>query len=108
LQGQGSVLVLGQYRLLERLGEGGMGQVFKARHQTMGRIVALKIIRKDRLAQPDAVKRFQREIHAASQLTHANVVLAYDADQIGETHLFVMEYVEGTDLGKLVKERGPL
>src|SRR5262245_27686663 len=58
LQGRGGELVLGPYLLLERLGEGGMGQVFKARHQLMDRVVALKVIRKERLANPDAVQRF--------------------------------------------------
>src|SRR6516225_2707134 len=107
-QGQGNSLVLGQYRLLERVGEGGMGQVFKARHQAMGRIVALKVIRKDRLENERAVKRFRREIQMAGQLQHPNVVLAFDADHVGGTHFFAMEYVDGTDLARLVKQGGPL
>ena len=74
--------MLGPYVLLERLGEGGMGAVFKARHRNLGRVVALKVIRKDRLAQPEAVKRFQREIRAAAQLSHPNIVLAFDADEV--------------------------
>jgi serine/threonine-protein kinase len=108
LQGRGSDLLLGSYVILERLGEGGMGQVFKARHQKMGRIVALKLIRKDRLTKPDAIRRFEREIRAAAQLSHPNVVTAHDAAQVGDTHFFVMEYVEGIDLAKLVKDTGPL
>jgi WD40 repeat protein/serine/threonine protein kinase len=107
-QGRGHQLVLGRYVLLERLGEGGMGQVFKARHQSMNRIVALKVIRKECLANPDAVRRFQREIQAAGQLTHQNIVIAHDADHVGDTHFFAMEYVEGTDLSRLVREKGPL
>ncbi len=107
-QGRAGDIVLGPYLLLERLGEGGMGAVFKARHQIMDRIVALKLIRKDRLADPEAVRRFHREIRAAAQLTHPNIVTAHDADQAGDTHFLVMEYVEGTDLRKLVKQRGPL
>jgi serine/threonine-protein kinase len=107
-QGQATGLALGQYRLLERLGEGGMGQVFKARHQAMGRIVALKVIRKDRLENERAVKRFRREIQMAGQLQHPNVVLAFDADHVGGTHFFAMEYVDGTDLSRLVKQSGPL
>jgi len=107
-QGQGSGLVLGQYRLLERLGEGGMGQVFKARHQAMGRIVALKVIRKDRLENETAVKRFRREIHAVAQLSHPNVVLAFDADAVGGSHFYVMEYVDGSDLSRLMKQQGAL
>src|SRR5262245_58405602 len=60
LQDRGSELVLGSYVLLARIGEGGMGQIFKARHQMLGRIVALKVIREDRLSNPAAVKRFER------------------------------------------------
>jgi serine/threonine protein kinase/WD40 repeat protein len=101
-------LVLGPYVLLERLGEGGMGTVFKARHQLMDRIVALKVIRKDRLEDEEAVRRFHREIRAAAQLSHPNVVTAYDAAQVGDTHFLVMEFVEGTDLKKLLGKRGPL
>ncbi len=108
LQDRAADLLLGPYVLLERLGEGGMGAVFKARHRKLGRIVALKVIRKERLADADAVKRFQREVHAAAQMAHANVVHALDADQVGDRHLLVMEYVEGIDLAHLVKERGPL
>ena len=107
-QGQGSTLVLGNYILLERLGEGGMGQVFKARHRSMGRVVALKVIRRDRLENADAVKRFRREIQVVAQLHHPNVVLAFDADAVGNTHFFVMEFVEGIDLSQLVKQKGAL
>jgi serine/threonine-protein kinase len=106
--GRGPELVLGPYLLLERLGEGGMGQVFKARHQKLERVVALKVIRKERLAHPDAVRRFHREVRAAAQLSHLHVVHAYDADEVGGTHFFAMEYVEGTDLAALCKQRGPL
>jgi serine/threonine protein kinase len=108
LQGRGQELALGSYVLLERLGEGGMGQVFKARHQQMGRVVALKVIRKERLASPDAVRRFQREVRVLAQLDHPNIVRAYDAQEVGGTQLLVMEYVAGTDLAKLVGKEGPL
>ncbi len=107
-QGKGDGLVLGAYVLLERLGEGGMGAVFKARDRRLDRVVALKIIRKDRLGSPEAQRRFRREIRAAAQLAHANIVCAYDSDQIGDVHFFAMEYVEGTDLHKLVEKDGPL
>jgi tRNA A-37 threonylcarbamoyl transferase component Bud32 len=108
LQGKGAELVLGSYVLLERLGEGGMGQVFKARHRNLGRVVALKLVRRERLANPDAVRRFQREIRAAAQLEHPHVVRAFDAAEAGGAHFFTMEYVEGTDLAHLVKDKGPL
>ncbi|MBY0526445.1 MAG: protein kinase [Gemmataceae bacterium] len=105
-QGRARELVLGGYVLLERIGEGGMGEVFKARHQKLNRIVALKIVRKEWLSQPEAVRRFDREIRAAAQLTHPNIVMSFDADHIGDTHFIAMEYVEGIDLGKLVKQSG--
>jgi serine/threonine protein kinase len=74
----------------------------------MGRVVALKVIRRERLTNREAVRRFQREIQAAAQLAHPKVVLAYDADQIGDIHFFAMEYVDGIDLGRLVRDKGPL
>jgi serine/threonine-protein kinase len=101
-------LILGSYAVLERLGEGGTGQVFKARHLHMNRVVALKIIRKEALTDQDAVGRFRREIHAVSQLDHPNVVHAYDAGPIGANFYLAMEYVEGINLQRLVKETGPL
>jgi serine/threonine-protein kinase len=108
LQGHGRELLLGSYLILERLGEGGMGMVFKARHLHMDRIVALKVIREEHVADPEAVRRFHQEIRAAAKLHHPNIVMAFDADQVGNTHFFVMEYVDGIDLAKLVKEQGPL
>jgi serine/threonine protein kinase len=108
-QGKGAELLLGSYILLERLGAGGMGQVFKARNWKLGRVVAVKLIRKERLDNPDAVRRFEREVRAAAALDHPNIVRAYDADRIGGTHLLVMEYVEGgIDLARLVQQQGPL
>jgi serine/threonine protein kinase len=106
--GRGSELSLGQYILIEKLGEGGMGEVFRAQHRRMGREVALKVIRKERLDNPEAVRRFQREIQAAAQLSHENVVMAYDADQQGDIHFFAMELVEGINLARKVREGGPL
>ncbi len=107
-QGRGQELLLGSYVLLEPLGEGGMGQVFKARHVNLGRVVALKRIRKERLANENAVRRFHREIRAAAQLSHPNIVLAYDADEVNGTHFFSMECVEGQDLARFVAKNGPL
>jgi serine/threonine-protein kinase len=106
--GHGKDLVLGQYVLLERLGEGGMGQVFKARHRKLDRVVGLKLIRKSLVGSPDLVLRFRQEIEAVAQLSHPNIVLAYDADEIDGVCFYTMEYVEGTTLGQLVKRSGPL
>ncbi|HKI33338.1 MAG TPA: serine/threonine-protein kinase [Gemmataceae bacterium] len=101
-------LVLGPYVLMERLGEGGMGQVFKARHRKLNRVVALKIIRRDKLANPEAIRRFFREVQAGGALSHPNIVAAYDAGEVSGTYFLAMEYVDGSDLGKLVKQGGPL
>lgn len=109
LQGRAQELELGSYLLLERVGEGGMGQVFKARQRGLGRIVAIKVMRRDGFANAHAIKRFQREVRAAAQLSHDNVVMALDADEVAGSHLLVMEYVAGAvDLAKLVKKKGPL
>jgi serine/threonine protein kinase len=108
LQGRGHELRRGPYVLLERLGDGGMGQVYKARHAKLGRIVALKVIHRDQVANHQAVRRFHREIEAMAQLDHPNVVRAFDAGEEGGLHFFAMELVDGTDLYQLVKTRGPL
>jgi serine/threonine-protein kinase len=108
VQGKARDLFIGSYVLLDRIGEGGMGQVYKARHQHMNRVVALKVIRKERLSNPAAVRRFYQEVQAAAHLNHPNIVLAFDAGMIGPTHFFAMEYVDGVDLDQLVKETGPL
>jgi tRNA A-37 threonylcarbamoyl transferase component Bud32 len=99
---------LGQYELLERLGAGAMGQVFKARHPLMGRVVAVKVLRPHCLRHPEAAPRFVREIRALARLDHPNIVRAHDAGQAGATLFLVMEYVEGVTLDRLVRERGPL
>ncbi|MCI0682014.1 MAG: protein kinase [Gemmataceae bacterium] len=106
--GRGAKLLLGSYVLLEMLGEGGMGAVYKARNWKLGQTVALKLVRKERLANPAAVKRFYREIRAAAKLEHPNIVRAFDAGEANGTHFFVMEFVSGQDLNKLVKTHGPL
>ncbi len=96
-------LALGPYALLERLG----GRVFKARHRKLNRLVALKALP----GKPDdteAVLLFQRGVQAAARLTHPNVVHTFDTDCAGEVHFVVSEYVEGTDLEALVRQRGPL
>jgi serine/threonine protein kinase len=107
-RGHAGHLVLGPYLLLERLGKGGMGQVFKARHRKMNRVVALKVIRQELLANSRALRRFHREIQLAAQLDHPNVVHAFDADVVGGRHFLVMEYVEGTNLSLLVRGSGPV
>jgi serine/threonine protein kinase len=96
-----------RYRLLERLGAGGMGVVYKAEHRLMERVVALKVIHKHLTARPTAVDRFRQEVRAAARLSHPNIVTAYDADQAGEVHFLVMEFVEGHGLDRLLERLGP-
>jgi len=101
LAGRGSELVFGEYSLLEPIGAGGMGRVFKALHRSMGRVVALKLMSETALSDPDAVRRFEREIRAAGQLLHPNIVTAFDANQARGIHYLAMEYVPGRDLAAL-------
>jgi serine/threonine protein kinase len=108
LCGRGPELVLGSFLLLRRLGDGGTGQVFQARHRAMDRLVALKVIRKELLADSEVVARFYRETEVVSQFNHPNVVRALDAGPIGATHFLAMEFVEGTDLARMVRQGGPL
>ena len=99
---------LRDYHLLEKLGEGGMGTVYKARHQRLKRLVALKVLPQDRTRDKRAVARFEREMEAVGKLEHANVVRALDAGEHDGTHYLVMEYVDGLDLSQVVKRCGPL
>ena len=97
-----------RYEMIGLIGKGGMGDVYKARHRMMDRTVALKIINRDLTQKSEAVDRFHREVKAAAQLSHPNIVTAHDAEQAGELHFMVMEYVDGVDLARTVKERGAL
>src|SRR5262245_796295 len=107
-RGRTDGFTLGQYRILDRIGRGGMGRVFKAEHQTMNRVVALKVLAPDLMKTERARKLFEREVRAAAKLDHPNIVRAYDANQVGERHYLVMEFVDGPNLHELVKERGGL
>src|SRR5262249_60453950 len=81
------------YQIEEELGRGGMGVVYKARQRTPDRVVALKVILKERLGSPEVVNRFRREALAAARLSHPNIVRVYESDQEGDTHFLAMEYV---------------
>src|SRR5262249_56703768 len=84
-----------RYRVLELLGHGGMGAVYKAEHRLMERTVALKVINRELTGRPAVVERFRREAKAAARLDHPNIVRAHDAEHAGDTHFLVMECVEG-------------
>ncbi|HEY5313090.1 MAG TPA: protein kinase [Pirellulales bacterium] len=98
-------LVLGQYLVLDKIGAGGMGQVFKAAHKLMRRTVAIKVLPRAALSSPEAVERFQREVQAAARLEHPNIVMAFDADEAAGLHFLVMQYIDGKDLQSLVKDK---
>src|SRR5262249_38422027 len=106
-QGKGKSLVLGNYVLLEKIGQGGMGAVYKAEHRRMKRIVAIKMLPPNLLQNPAAVARFQREVEAAARLRHPHIVAADDADEANGVHFLVMEDGDGRDLSALVKRNGP-
>ena len=101
-------LVMGEYVVLDKIGAGGMGEVLKARHRRMDRVVALKILPSNAVSSPGAVKRFRREVKAAARLEHPNIVIAHDAGESDGIHFLAMEYVEGLDFSKLVRCLGPL
>lgn len=107
-QGKGKALTLDNYILVEKIGQGGMGQVFKARHRRMDRVVAVKILPANLMKDAATVARFEREVQAAARITHVNIVTAFDAGKEGNVHFLVMECVEGSDLAALVKKNGPL
>ncbi|MDR3637197.1 MAG: serine/threonine-protein kinase [Isosphaeraceae bacterium] len=100
-------LLVGRYAILDRLGSGSMGRVYKAHHLLMDRVVALKIIAPEIVSNERVVARFQREMKLVGRLDHPNVVRAFDADQMGNVLYIVMEYVAGQSLGQRLKQ-GPL
>jgi len=107
-RGHGKSLVLGNYTILDKIGAGGMGQVFKAEHRRMHRIVAVKMLPTSLTQEAAVVARFEREVTAAAKLSHPNIVTAFDADVANGVLLLVMEYVDGSDLAALVRKNGPI
>lgn len=101
-------LLLGHYIIREKLGSGGMGVVYLARHRHMKRLVALKILSRKLMQDPDAVQRFQREVELLSRLQHPHIAAAYDAGEYRGVHYLVMEFVQGCNLRTMVKREGPL
>jgi serine/threonine protein kinase len=101
-------LLLGNYEVLARLGAGGMGTVFKARHRRMKRVVALKVLARNVVEEGTFLQRFQREVETVARLSHPNIVMAYDADEAESGPFLVMEFVNGRDLASRVQEHGPM
>jgi serine/threonine protein kinase len=99
---------IGKYKVLERLGQGGMGSVYLCEHKLMRRRVAVKVLPTAKASAPEDLERFYREARAVAALDHPNIVHAYDIDQDDTLHFLVMEYVDGISLQDLVKRNGPL
>ena len=108
LRGHGHRLVVGSYVLLDRIGQGGMGQVFLARHRTLGRRAAVKVVRPDRQSNRRVRARFLREVQALGRLDHPHVVHAYDAGTAGRACYLAMEHVPGPDLAQVLAAGRPL
>lgn len=100
---------LGRYRLKEKIGSGGMGDVYLAEHRLMKRPCAIKVIRSDKAGDPKAIARFEREVRATARLNHWNSISIFDYGRTSDgTFFYVMEYLTGMSLQELVKRRGPL
>lgn len=108
LVGRNSGFFIGPYRILDQLGHGGMGRVFKATHQTMNRTVALKVLAPQVVSNERAHQLFLHEVQAAAQLSHPNIVMAFDANEVDGRHYLAMEYVDGPNLEKYVRKHGSL
>jgi len=101
-------LVLGDYIIRDELGRGGMGVVYRAWHRLMDRDVALKILPTSATERSAAFERFRREVRAAARLKHPNVVACFDARKEGQRHFFAMEWIDGKDFARIVRDEGPL
>ena len=96
------------YEIVRELGRGGMGVVYLARNKLMGRLEVLKVVGGQLVERPGVRDRFLREVQSAAKLQHKNIVAAYSAMRLGESIVLAMEYIDGEDLAKMVKSRGPL
>jgi serine/threonine-protein kinase len=101
-------LVMGNYEILDKLGTGGMGTVYKARHRRMKRVVALKLLTRDTEKAEAFRQRFQREVETIAKLSHPNIVMAFDADEAKAGPFLVMEFINGCDLATEVARSSPL
>jgi serine/threonine protein kinase len=99
--------LLGQYRVLDQIGAGGMGVIFLAEHVSMKRRVAIKVLPADKATDEESRERFYREARIVAALDHPNVVHAFDIGQNGDTHYMVMEYIEGESLEQKLRRQGP-
>ena len=100
--------VEGRYRVVDRIGSGGMGVVYKVEHVRMGKIAAMKVLRRDLADDAQAVKRFRREVEMVSRLDHPNIIATFDFGEWRGLLYLVMEYIRGEDLAAIVKRGGPM
>lgn len=108
LIGRTDGFALGPYVILDQIGRGAMSRVYKARHRTMNRPVAVKILAADLTRTAAAREAFQSEVRAAGKLTHPNIVTAYDANELHDRFYLVLEFVDGPSLDAFVRQRGPV
>ncbi len=107
-QGKWRRFTIGNYKVLERLGAGGMGSVYLCEHKLMRRRVAVKVLPTAKADDPASLERFYREARAVAALDHPNIVRAYDIDQDDKLHFLVMEYVDGANFQEIIKRSGPM
>lgn len=101
-------LLAGRYELLEKIGDGGMAVVYKARCRLLNRFVAIKILKPEFARNPDIIESFRRESQAAAGLSHPNIVGIFDVGREGNLHYIVMELIEGQTLSKMIEKEGPI
>ena len=101
-------LLAGRYELLEKIGDGGMAVVYKARCRLLNRFVAIKILKPEFAKNPDIIESFRRESQAAAGLSHPNIVGIFDVGREGNLHYIVMELIEGQTLSKMIEKEGPI
>jgi serine/threonine protein kinase len=99
---------LGSYELLELIGHGGMGAVYRGRHRRLDRMVAIKLLPSRFVSDPEAIARFRREMRTVGRLDHPAIITATDAGEHRGTHYLVMELVDGLDLARIARAVGPL
>ena len=103
-----SKLLLGRYEVIEKIGEGGMSVVYKAKDRLLNRYVAIKILRPEFIKDEQFVENFRKESQAAAGLSHPNIVNVYDVGKEGNIHFIVMELIDGKSLSQVIEEKGKL
>jgi serine/threonine protein kinase len=100
--------IIGDFEIIDKLGAGSLGEVYRAKHRLMQRLVSLQVLRAELTKSPDIVQRFHRSVRAAARMAHPNILTALDAKEVGGLQLLVMEHAEGQDLQAILQKDGPL